>query len=181
MPHMVCRWFSITRSTARSQLNNNANPDGSLNPIGSVAVEVADGSVMIGGSEQSTQVDPCFEYGTEYNPCPYWVDDMGTVSITVNGLTKTVGYWTLDNVDGFLRYDGLYYYNQATSIASGLANAFNADPASPAVASVQGSMIFFTSKIPGAGVNYGLSTAVSYNDTDFSSSSFTATASGPTL
>jgi len=124
------------------------------------------GTVLIGGGEQSTQVctrwlagGDCYSYRTVY--------DSGTVSITVNGFSKSTTYGS---------------GSTTSTIASALASAFNADGNSPVNAMVNGNVVTLGAKAVGAGTNYSLSATSSTNDVDdFGGPSFDATPSGSTL
>lgn len=94
------------------------------------------------------------------------VFDSGTVSVTVNGLNKTVAYGQSATADG---------------IASALASAFNGDAASAVTANAQGGTLSLTAKQTGSSTNYSLSASSSTNSADFSGTSFPATTSGSTL
>jgi RHS repeat-associated protein len=137
---------------------------------GSPAVQ-AMGRVTIAGTESSTTIDPCADQApTPNNPnpsCPRTISDTGTVSITVNGFTKSVSYSA---------------GSDSPSLASGLTTAFNSDSASPVTASANSSIVSLTSKSGGTSFNYSLSAASSTNDAaDFGTASFTASPSGATL
>jgi RHS repeat-associated protein len=137
---------------------------------GSPAMQ-ATGRVTITGTESSTTIDPCVDQEpTINNPnpsCPRTISDTGTVSITVNGFSKSIGY-------------GLA--SDPNSIASSLASAFNSDSASPVTASANGSVVSLISKSGGGAFNYSLAVASSTNDAaDFGTASFTASPSGSTL
>jgi hypothetical protein len=126
------------------------------------------GTVMITGYEEILTVDPCAQHSI--GSCPYTVPDYGTVSITVNGYTRTANY------------------NQGStsnSVASDLAGQFgfnNSNPNSPVDATVSGSIVTLIAKIKGPTGNYSLSVSSATNNTQyFSYPSFTATASGPKL
>ncbi|HVS89751.1 MAG TPA: RHS repeat-associated core domain-containing protein [Candidatus Acidoferrum sp.] len=125
------------------------------------------GSVTISGFETSTTVDPCVDVIPPRKPCPFTIWDSGTVSITVNGFTKSVSYGRIST---------------PSTIASGLAAAFNGDASSPVTASASGSVVTLTAKATGAATNYSLSATASSGDpTDFGAGSFTAMPSGATL
>jgi RHS repeat-associated protein len=117
------------------------------------------GTVTITGSESSTQV--CQDNGFTDPPRPpicTTVYDSGTLSISLNGLTKSTAYGRSST---------------SAALASTLASAFNGDASSAATASVSGSVITFTAKTTGAATNYALSGSCSTNDpTDFGSGSF---------
>ena len=86
------------------------------------------------------------------------VYDSGTVSLTVNGKTKTASYGQ---------------GSSTSSIASDLANQFNADWTSPVTAQANGASIVLTSVQPGSGGNYAFSTTSTTNDPGhFSNASF---------
>jgi len=89
--------------------------------------------------------------------------DTGTVSIIVNSFTASYTYGQNDTV---------------SSIASGLVSSL---APSSVNASASGGVITLTAKVTGAATNYPLSVSVSYDTAHFSSASFTATRSGPTL
>ena len=120
------------------------------------------GSVFIDGFEQSTclLVDGCFsQFDYTY--------DFGSVSITVNSSTKTVGYST---------------FSTPSTVAVDLANAINGDSGYPVTASVSGSTVYLTAKQGGASTNYTLSSSAASGDPgDFGMPSFTGTPSGSTL
>jgi RHS repeat-associated protein len=124
------------------------------------------GSVTISGAENSLVTDPCLDEGMGRS-CPTTTWDTGSVSITVNGYTKSVSY-----VHG----------STPASIASALASAFNGDGASPVTASASSATVTITAKTTGAATNYTLSAASSTSDpADFVTASFTATRSSSTL
>jgi len=89
--------------------------------------------------------------------------DTGRVSITVNGFTASFNYGQNDTT---------------SSIASGLVTYL---ASSSVNASASGAVITLTAKTTGAATNYSLSTSVAYDTGHFSTPSFTASPSGPTL
>jgi RHS repeat-associated protein len=119
------------------------------------------GTVSIGGAERS-MCDPEI-------PLPRCVTiwDSGTVTITVNGLSKNV----------------LYNRNStATSIASALASAFNNDASAPVTASALNGVITFTSVESGADADYSFTTSSDTDDpTDFGGPSFDASPASGSL
>jgi len=118
----------------------------------------ASGSVTINGSEQSVQT--CDVKCTTTN-------DIGTVSITVNGFTKSVNYGASSTT---------------TSLASALSSAFNSDSTSPVTASSSNNVVTLTSKATGSSANYSLSATSSTSDPgDFAAASFTTSTSGSSL
>jgi RHS repeat-associated protein len=137
--------------------------------------------VTISGSEQSDYVQDgtyCAQYGyiwvfeqwiydcTDWEPNYVLAFDAGTVTVTVNGFSKFVSYGSSST---------------PTSIASGLASAFNGDGSSPVTASASAGVLSVTAKTTGSSSDYSLSASVSYDSGDFSSASFAATPSGSTL
>jgi len=112
----------------------------------------ATGSVTFNGSEQSINHCP---------PNSCYEYDSGTIPITVGGVSESVGY-----AQG----------STTSSLAVALASAFNSDPASPVTASSSGGIVTFTSKF-----NYALSVGTGGHNPDFSSPSFTASASGSSM
>jgi RHS repeat-associated protein len=123
------------------------------------------GSVTIDLSEQSTSYCPPSCSGCA-RTCSVTIYDSGSVSITVNGFTKTATYSR---------------WSTSTTIASALASAFNGDSASPVTASLNSTVVTLTAKSTGSATNYSLSTSVTYNKTYFSYPSATATPSGSLL
>jgi RHS repeat-associated protein len=110
------------------------------------------GTVMINGNEQS--ICTFFFHGT----CRSYIYDTGTISITVNGATKSTTYNS---------------GSSASSIASDLASAINRDSTFPVTAGVSGALITLTSVQAGANTNYALSGASATNDSaDFGGPSF---------
>ena len=121
------------------------------------AQTAATGSVTISGSLQG----PICINGT----CGIY--DSGQIQITVNGFTVSTNYSKSAN------------QKTATQLANSLATKLNAS-SSPVSASVSKSKITMTTKATGTAANYSLSTTVTHSSY-FSSASFTATPSGPTL
>jgi RHS repeat-associated protein len=121
----------------------------------------ATGSVTISGAPQHKKVfDP--DFGDWY-----YVDNLGPVSVTVNGFTKSASANTSTST--------------SSVVASNLASAFNADGNSPVTASASGSVVYLTSKATGAAANYSLSTSCSYDSTYFTACAFTGAPSGAAL
>ena len=89
--------------------------------------------------------------------------DNGTVSVTVNGFIKTASY-----AQG----------STSRSIATDLANQFNADWSSPVSAQASASSLLLTSLQPGSGSNYTVTTSSRTNNNNFSGPSFTANSPG---
>src|SRR5205085_7022930 len=124
------------------------------------------GSVTISGAEGSSQVCQDNGFNPDQPPVCTTVYDSGSVSITVNGFTKSVSYGRL---------------SASETIASDLTNAFNGDTASPVRASVSGATVTLTAKATGASTNYSLASSSASGDPNTFGSSFSTTASGPTL
>ena len=121
----------------------------------------ATGSVTISGSERfgCTNVIRNFCVGR------FW--DTGTVSITVNGVTKSYAYGQTDTPG---------------TIASALALAFHNDGTAPVDATASGSTVNLTARQAGVLGDYSLSASSATNDpADFGGPSFSATPSGVTL
>jgi RHS repeat-associated protein len=130
------------------------------------------GSVTVSGSEQ---LNPgqlyCALYDNESGECISWANgpdqyDFGTISVTVNGTTEQVFYGQ---------------GNTPASIAAAIAAAFNADPVSPATGVAGGPTVTFTARQAGSQTNYGLSTQVTWDSTNFASASFSVSQSGPSF
>jgi phage tail sheath gpL-like len=114
--------------------------------------------VTISGREQAVPTCPTTRCFTVW--------DTGTVSLTVNGFTKNVGYAKPDT---------------PATVATNLAAAFQGDANSPVSVSVSGSVLTLTAKSMGMRTNYALSASSGSNDTsDFGGPSFTVI-SHPTL
>lgn len=125
----------------------------------------ATGTITFNGAEQSTVINPC-QNNVPPAPtyCPQTIYDAGTFSVTVGGLTESVG-WN----------NGLS--NTPSSIASATASAFNSDPASPVTASAAANVVTFSAKF-----NYTLGPAsTTWISQFFASPSFSATTSGGNL
>jgi RHS repeat-associated protein len=136
------------------------------------------GWVQITGTEQSHQEQEwvpecelydesgyCIQWGGHWEYTTYW--DRGSVSVTVNGLTKSTTYGQSST---------------AAAIATALGSAINADSGYPVTAAVNGATITLTAKTSGAATNYTLTVASSSNLPQyFSSPSFIPVRSGPTL
>jgi RHS repeat-associated protein len=94
------------------------------------------------------------------------INDAGTLSISVNGFTKSASYGQTST---------------ASSIASALVSALNADSSSPVNTSVSGATVTLTAKAGGAATNYALSASSATNQSGFTGTSFPASASGANL
>ncbi|MGH9792863.1 MAG: hypothetical protein ACRD5W_16780, partial [Candidatus Acidiferrales bacterium] len=101
------------------------------------------GFVQINGFAQSAE-DPEDCYVTHGQTFCATIWDYGTVSVSVNGVSKSV------------TYNG---NSTGASIAVALKNAFNADAGSPVSASASGTILYLTAKVGGANTNYPLSAA----------------------
>jgi RHS repeat-associated protein len=125
----------------------------------------ATGSVTISGTEQRQPVDPSCTIRCQF------IYDTGTVTITVNGFSKSVSFGQ---------------GSSALQIATNLTNAFNSDPASPVSASTTtvtstSYTVNLTSYAASSAANYALSSSYTYDSGDFAHSSFTTSNSGSTL
>jgi len=129
---------------------------------------VSIGGVTITGAEQSEQEQVC-KHWLVGGDCQQWINltvsDKGNISVTVNGYTDSVRFGS---------------GSSASSLAYALAAAINADPNSPVQAGVMFSTVWLVSKAA-QGANYSFSSAYTYDQNDFSDSSFTTVDSGPTL
>lgn len=94
------------------------------------------------------------------------VYDSGTISVTVDGSTKTVSYGQSST---------------SATLASALAAAINGDSSDPVTATSNGGTISLTAKDGGSIGNWPLSVSYTYDSSHFSSASFPATASGSSL
>jgi RHS repeat-associated protein len=115
------------------------------------------GTVTISGTEQSVcNLDSCFPAQLTW--------DTGPVSITVNGVQKSVTY---------------SHFSTPTTIATALAAAFHNDGTAPADATSSGAVVTLTARATGAATNYPLTVSASSSDpTDFTPPSFSVTKSG---
>src|SRR5882724_7250342 len=132
----------------------------------------ASGSVAVAGTEQSTGGAATSGSGTvtisgtegSVCLCPPTIYDTGTVSVTVNGVQKSVTY---------------SHFSTPTTIATALAAAFHNDGSAPADATSSGAVVTLTARATGSSSNYSLSTGLSSNDpADFTPPSFSITKSG---
>jgi RHS repeat-associated protein len=137
----------------------------------------ASGSVAVAGTEQSTGGAATSGSGTvtisgteqsvcNYDSCPPSpiTYDSGPVSITVNGVQKSVTY---------------SHFSTPTTIATALAAAFHNDGSAPADATSSGAVVTLTARATGASTNYSLAISASTSDpTDFAVPSFSAAKSG---
>lgn len=136
--------------------------------VGASGATSGHNTVTITGGEQS-EPDPngadCRRVGTRLI-CPT-IYDIGHVSISVNGYTKSASYGQ----------------NSSTgSIATALELAFHNDSAAPVDASLLGNVITLTARTTGAVTNYSLSGSSQTDDpTDFFGPSFHAGPAGATL
>ena len=134
------------------------------------AATVATGSVTISGFENSTTIDPCADQeptiGGDIPSCPRTIYDSGSVTVTIGGIAKTVGYGQFSDANG---------------IAGAIASAF-AGSASFTVTS-SANVVSVRAQTAGAAGN-GITLAGSSQTgdfADFGGPSFTATPSGSTL
>lgn len=133
--------------TSATAGTGSATVNGSEQSISGTSATSGTGSVSISGNERSITV---------FNKTVY---DTGTVTITVNGFSKSASYGQFSN---------------SGSIASALVSSFNGDSSSPVTASLSGSNVNLTSKATGAATNYSLSTSSASTKGGFSGPSFFA-------
>jgi len=129
------------------------------------------GSVTISGSLVNNEYwDDCVDEDYHGDCIGGWVDDYddGTVTITVNGMQKSVC---------FKKTLACNYRDTAAEIATEMRTRINADSNYPVTASGTGGIITLTAKQYGASTNYPLSVSVSSNYDSFAGT----TKSGPTL
>jgi len=95
----------------------------------------------------------------------FYTYDYGTVTVSAMGLSKTVSYDSSSSTQ---------------SIATAVANAFNADPNAQVSATVTGGTVSFRSKHLGPTYNQPLGSSWSWNSADpnFTAPSFTVSTSG---
>jgi len=147
---------------------------------GSVAT-FATGTMTVSGTEQSTGgaatsgTGTVTISGTEQSVCNFdsctlpgqFTYDSGPVSITVNGVQKSVTYSR---------------FSTPTTIATALAAAFHNDGTAPADATSSGGVVTLTARATGAATNYSLTVSASSSDpTDFTPPSFSIAKSGDTF
>jgi RHS repeat-associated protein len=95
------------------------------------------------------------------------VFDAGTVKVSITGFTADAYAKTVNYGQG----------STSTSIASGLAAAFNADPLAPVTASASNGVISLTARTLGADTNYGVAvTSTTTQPTYFTQPSFSGSA-----
>jgi hypothetical protein len=118
---MVIPGFGTSTLPAGSYLGyvSNAGPNGTLSIIGSGAVRVLTPNVTVVGRERTGQSGGNSFY------------DTGAVSVTANGLTKTVPY---------------SQYGSTATIAAALSAAFNSDSASPVTTSAGADVLWLAGK-----------------------------------
>lgn len=109
--------------------------------------------------------------------------DVSTSDVTLTGGSAGQNVYDTGKIIIFVNGSqaSLYAYGQTdtpTSIASGLVTALSSSLVN---ASASGGVITLTAKTAGSSTNYSLSTAVIYDQTNFSSASFSATSSGAAL
>jgi len=134
---------------------------GSEQSATSQAAASGTGSVTINGTVQSVQI--CVR-----TTC-HLLYDTGTVTISVNGFSKSVSYGQTST---------------GNTLASALAAAFNGDGNSPVNAGPSNNIVMLTAKATGASTNYSLSSSSGTSDTsctNFCGPSFTTSNSGSTL
>lgn len=168
---------------AGSKSGGTLSISGTLRSQSGVGAAAGSGSVTISGSEQCSFSPPpqcqppmpcCI--GLYSDPWAHSelrslhlalqsICDSGTVKITVNGHSDSVGYGS----------------DTPSSIAINLANAINADSGAYVRASASGGTVYLTAKTTGAATNYTLSSSYTFDSADFGAPSFTTANSGSTL
>jgi RHS repeat-associated protein len=175
----------IASGASPTQATGSVSISGALQSIGGTVATGSVGSVSINGAEKSAQTAPATSgsgsvtiSGVERSriinacpprSCPTTIYDVGTVSITVNGVINS------------FTYNNAY---TASTIASGLASAINANSNINTLVSASASSgtVTIIARQTGSQTNYSLSAASATSDTTlFSGTSFPATASGSTL
>lgn len=120
------------------------------------------GYVTVAGAEQEIyEGNPCYPHGS----CPEYKYDYGTLKISVDGFVASTSFG-----------EGSTF----GELAIGLEDQLNASN-SPVTATVDAGKITITAKGFGSSTNYPLSVSWTWDSTDFTSSSFTETASGANL
>jgi RHS repeat-associated protein len=110
------------------------------------------GTVTVGGNEQSV----CTIFIN--NVCHHSTFDSGSISLIVNGVTKSTPYGS---------------GSTPTGLASALASAVSGDLSFPVTATASGSSLLLTARASGAATNYSVSSSTTTSDpTDFGSGSF---------
>lgn len=155
-----------TTDPASKQRRNYTDALGRLVRVDEPGGTPGSGSVTISGAGQvDTQYNCVLDPDTGHYVCDTYVDN-GTITITVNGYSKTVSYPSGGT--------------SASALATALANAINADANEPVAAGSSGATVNLTSKTSGANTNYTLAASTTY-DHYFSQPSYTATPSGANL
>lgn len=144
-------------------LNGKTETGGRVNAYKSLA----EGSVACPGTGDAV-VSGSEKHKTELcGPgCRYTIYDSGTISLTVNGFTKTV-YWGEGST--------------TDSIAANLFSAFNSDGSSPVRAHVSGSNVSVSAERTGSDTCYPLSGSYTFDQGDFGLPSFKITVSASSL
>jgi hypothetical protein len=150
-------WLVPTPGTGSATVN------GTLQSIPPGAATPGTGTATIAGVDRFVYVAPP---GCHLKSCSTQVWDSGTVSLTVNGMTKSASY-----ARG----------STGTTIATALANAFTADSTATVTMTASTNVLTIRSKATGAATNYAMSSTTRYDSTDFPTPSFTAALSGATL
>jgi hypothetical protein len=156
-------WFYVNAVGLNSVTNHKSN---------SVDVHCSSGTAQINGAVQSyyTSDWECAMWNNtgdcvDWENFGYYTYDAGTVTVSAMGISKTVSYDSSSS---------------AQSIATAVANAFNADPNAQVTATVSGAVVSFRSKHLGPTYNQPLGSSWTWNSADpnFTSPSFTVTTSG---
>jgi len=156
-------WFYVNAVGLNSVTNHKS---------GSVDVHCSSGTAQINGAVNSyyTPDWECAMYNNtgdcvDWENYGFYTYDYGTVTVSAMGLSKTVSYDSSSSTQ---------------SIATAVANAFNADPNAQVSATVTGGTVSFRSKHLGPTYNQPLGSSWSWNSADpnFTAPSFTVSTSG---
>jgi len=147
---------------ASKQRKNYTDAMGRLVRVDEPGGSVGTGSITITGTENSI----CDPNGP---PPPQCVKlyDIGRVTVTVNGVGKTVSYARTST---------------ASSVATSIRSAFNGDPNSPVTVSGTGATVTFTSVLSGNAANYSFTvSSLTLDPTDFGGPSFSGSPASGSL
>ena len=156
-------WFYVNAIGLNSVTNHKSN---------SVDVHCSSGTAQINGGVQSyyTPDWECAMYNNtgdcvDWENFGFYTYDYGTVTVTAMGLSKIVSY---------------DQSSSAATIATAVANAFNADPNAQVTATVSGAVVSFRSKHLGPTYNQPIGSSWTWDSADpnFTGPSFTVTTSG---
>ncbi len=173
--------------TASSIVSRLASSIGNPCPNGTVQASASGSTLALQSCSQSSTADYPFSVAITYDSAdfsspsfsaspssgnltggqaPQTIYDSGTVTVTVNGHPDSAPY---------------QQGSTTSTIASGVATAINNDGSAYVTASASGSTLTVTAKQTGSGTNYPFSVSITYDSTDFTSPSFSASPSGGNL